>query len=115
MGYPIKKGMHFEVPVDTLHFATEFWGEDAGQFRPERFIEDPNLEKAFFYLPFGAGPRNCIGLRFAQLQSRLLMARLVKEFQIDLADGFVDDVKQIRIPASFIKPSKTIEVKFTKL
>lgn len=115
MGYPIKKGMNFEVPVDTLHFATEFWGEDAGQFRPERFIEDPNLEKAFFYLPFGAGPRNCIGLRFAQLQSRLLMARLVKEFQIDLADGFVDDVKQIRTPASFIKPSKTIEVKFTKL
>jgi cytochrome P450 len=113
--YSFKKGFNVEIPVDTLHFCTDFWGEDAAQFRPERFIENPDLEKEFFYLPFGAGPRNCIGMRFAQMQSRLLVARLVKEFQIDLADGFVDDITTKRQMLTFIKPSKDIEVKFTKL
>ena len=46
----------------------EYWGEDAHEFNPYRFIEDPELEKAPFFLPFGAGPRNCIGLRFANIE-----------------------------------------------
>lgn len=105
-----------EVPVDTLHTLPEFWGEDAEKFNPERFLDNPDLLKEFFYLPFGAGPRNCIGMRFALLQNRILIARLVKEFKLDLADGFsFEDFKPVRTLAFFLKAEKPIEIIFTRL
>ena len=70
MGTWFRKGWNLEVPVDTLHQSTEYWGENASQFSPKRFIDNPSLTKEFFYMPFGAGPRNCIGMRFALLQQR---------------------------------------------
>ena len=65
----IHKGTNIDVPVHTLHTMKEYWGEDGDLFNHQRWIDNKNLEKETFYMPFGDGPRNCIGLRFANVSS----------------------------------------------
>ena len=84
--------MTVTVPVHALHTCEEYWGENGHEFTPERFVENPSLEKAPFYLPFGAGPRNCIAMRFALMQGRMAIGFLVKNFEISFVPDFVDDV-----------------------
>ena len=59
-GVKFKPGDNFEVPIDLLHRHPSYWSRP-DEFYPERFIESPDLIKSWFYMPFGAGPRNCIG------------------------------------------------------
>lgn len=60
-GVKFRPGDNVEVPVDLLHTHPAYWQPRAAEFYPERFIEQPDLAKSWFYLPFGGGPRNCIG------------------------------------------------------
>ena len=81
-----------QVPLHALHTAEVYWGENATAFSPKRFVDNPDLTKEWFYLPFGGGSRNCIGMRFALMQGRSCTAFLVKNFNIRFAEDFVDDV-----------------------
>ena len=83
------------------------------EFNPQRFLDNPGLEKEWFYMPFGGGPRNCLGMRFALLQSRLALTRILKEFKVNLGDGFVDDLQPVRLANTFLATSKKVMVKFT--
>ena len=56
------------------------------RFDPERFLPDAEPPARFSYLPFGAGPRACIGAQFALTETVLVLARLVQAFRIELAD-----------------------------
>ena len=60
-GIEIKKYQKWTVPVDVLHHDPEIYPEPYS-FNPERFIEQgKNIRDNVTFLPFGAGPRNCIG------------------------------------------------------
>ena len=111
-GHWFRKDYCVEVPVDTLHQSTEYWGDDAGKFVATRFMDNPALEKEWFYMPFGAGPRNCIGMRFALMETRAAVGRLAQNFNVDFPGDFVDDVVHVRTPTTFIKSSKNIMVTF---
>lgn len=58
------------------------------KFRPERFDLDNVLEKKnnFSYLPFSAGPRNCIGQKFAMLDMKSVISKLLRHYRLELAD-----------------------------
>jgi len=109
---PIKKGTNVEIPVDLLHTMEEYWGEDANEFNPNRWIENPDLEKAPFFMPFGAGPRNCIGMRFANVQARLAILRIVSTFEIKFPEEYVPDIEKIRLNTFFLAFSKEIDLEF---
>jgi len=111
----IHKGTNIDVPVHTLHTMKEYWGEDGHLFNHQRWIDNKNLEKETFYMPFGDGPRNCIGLRFANMMTRSTLATMIKNFKVTFADGFIDDVKQIALPSTLLGSSKPIEIKFEKI
>ncbi|NXS60242.1 CP3A9 protein, partial [Brachypteracias leptosomus] len=79
-GVTIPKGTIVIIPPSTLHRDPEYW-PNPEEFRPERFSKE-NKESIdpYTYLPFGAGPRNCIGMRFALLTLKVAIAILLQNF-----------------------------------
>ncbi len=87
-GYHFPAGTLFGLSQWVLHHMPELWG-DPQAFRPERW--DPaEIKKVpqWSYFPFGGGPRICIGMPFAQLEAKLLLATILQHFTPRLAPGF---------------------------
>nr|XP_034987358.1 cytochrome P450 3A29-like [Zootoca vivipara] len=79
-GITIPKGMTVMIPPTVLHYDPEYWSEPE-EFRPERFSkENKESINPYVYLPFGAGPRNCLGMRFALLTLKAAVASLMQNF-----------------------------------
>ena len=65
-------------------------GASPTAFRPERFLPEARAAiDRFAYLPFGAGPRVCIGASFALQEAMIVLATIVRSVRLDLADGHV--------------------------
>jgi len=87
----IKKGQHFLLAISGVNMSKKLWGEDAMEFRPERWLEP--LPEAVSSIPgvwghmmtFFGGSHGCIGYRFALLEMKALLFILVCAFQMDLA------------------------------
>jgi cytochrome P450 len=62
----------------------ERWWTDAGRFRPERWVDGDPGRPRHAYLPFGGGPRMCIGEGFASMETRLLLATIARRWRFDL-------------------------------
>lgn len=82
--YPIVKGERLAIILPQLHRDKDAWGEDAEEFRPERF-SDPDKIPAHAYKPFGNGQRACIGMQFAMHEAALVLGMVLKSFE--LIDG----------------------------
>jgi unspecific monooxygenase len=69
-----------------LHRHAKLW-DDPHAFKPERFAADAPPHARFSYLPFGFGPRVCIGAQFALTEATLALARIIGAFEVRLADS----------------------------
>ena len=85
LGIKIPRGTTIEVHPYALHRDPDYWPEP-NQFKPERFLEPKHHPWA--YIPFGGGPRLCVGQRFALQEMRMFCAKLFKKFELSLAPGF---------------------------
>ncbi|XP_017069282.1 probable cytochrome P450 6a20 [Drosophila eugracilis] len=82
--YYIEKGTGVIVPTWAIHHDPEFYPEPE-KFIPERFDEDQIQQRPpCTFLPFGDGPRNCIGLRFGRMQIFVGMALLIHNFKFEV-------------------------------
>lgn len=73
------------VSVYTIHRHPHFW-DDAERFDPQRFAPDKDAERnSGAYLPFGAGPRTCLGSRFGMMEVLLAVATIAQRFSLRLA------------------------------
>ncbi|PIB36871.1 hypothetical protein BFP72_16415 [Reichenbachiella sp. 5M10] len=79
-GVEIPRGKQLMINIYQLHHNSQYW-DDPEQFRPERFAER-NFKHKFQYLPFGAGPRFCIGNNFALLEITILLVQFVRAFEL---------------------------------
>uniref|UniRef100_A0A8C5Q302 Cytochrome P450 3A n=1 Tax=Leptobrachium leishanense TaxID=445787 RepID=A0A8C5Q302_9ANUR len=81
-GVTIPQGVVTVIPVYVLHRDPEIWQEPE-EFRPERFSkENKDAFDPYLFLPFGFGPRNCIGMRFALMNMKLAMVSLIQNFTL---------------------------------
>nr|XP_046204192.1 thromboxane-A synthase [Oncorhynchus gorbuscha]XP_046204202.1 thromboxane-A synthase [Oncorhynchus gorbuscha] len=81
-GQFLPKGATLEIPAGYLHYDPEYWPEPE-KFIPERFtVEAKASRHPFVYLPFGAGPRSCVGMRLAQLEIKMALVHVFRKFNI---------------------------------
>ncbi|XP_078582456.1 cytochrome P450 3A11-like [Branchiostoma floridae x Branchiostoma japonicum] len=81
-GLTIPKGMTILVPIQGIHYDPERWSEPK-KFIPERFTkEEREKRNPFNWLPFGAGPRNCIGMRLAMMEAKIGLAKVFMKYRI---------------------------------
>lgn len=81
--FRVKRGAMIMVAPWTIHRHRDYW-KDPAAFDPDRF--GPEREKDILpgtYLPFGQGPRVCVGANFAAMESALILARLVRRFDFE--------------------------------
>ncbi|KAF2006585.1 cytochrome P450 52A11 [Amniculicola lignicola CBS 123094] len=77
----IRKGEAVGYCVYAMHRRKDIYGEDALQFRPERWEDGTLLRNVGYgYLPFNGGPRVCLGQEFALLEAGYTVARIVQRF-----------------------------------
>ncbi|MGI9355106.1 MAG: cytochrome P450 [Rhizobiaceae bacterium] len=83
--YQIPKGVNVYISPWVLHRHTTLWDEPDA-FVPKRFYRDARKEIGRFdYLPFGLGPRICIGASFAMQEAHIILALLLRNFRFDYA------------------------------
>jgi cytochrome P450 len=86
-GYAVRAGSEAVLWVYMTHRDPR-WYADPEAFRPERFAEGAVATRPkLAYLPFGSGPRACIGKVFAMIEARLLLATIAQRFRLQLAPG----------------------------
>ncbi|KAK7269533.1 hypothetical protein RIF29_22264 [Crotalaria pallida] len=95
----ISKGTCLLIPVTMIHRSKEYWGEDANEFNPLRFIN--GVGKAAKHpnalLAFSMGPRNCIGQNFAMLESKTVMALILQSSEFRKLSTFI--VPALTVPS----------------
>lgn len=91
--YPIKKKQNVAILLPQLHRDKDAWGEDADEFRPERF-EDPDKIPHDAYKPFGNGQRACIGMQFALHEATLLIGMILQKFHLIDPTNYQLKIKQ---------------------
>ncbi|GFW40215.1 cytochrome P450 3A24 [Trichonephila clavipes] len=81
-GITIPKGMIVTVPAYAMHRDPELF-PDSEKFDPDRFTPEERAKRdPYAYMPFGAGPRNCIGMRFALMEIKVCLIYVIATFKI---------------------------------
>ncbi|KAF9342001.1 hypothetical protein BGZ91_003698 [Linnemannia elongata] len=101
LGYDIPKGTQVFLSPAALHKLKSVFGEDAEEFKPERWMDPAKLteeqrqstkfvtsEMSWAYLPFLTGPRNCIGSKFATMETKVILYYLLINLEYAPAPGF---------------------------
>jgi cytochrome P450 len=93
-GITVPQGAPVNYSSYASHRLPDVW-EDPHEFRPERFTPERRaaLPKGA-YVPFGGGSRQCIGMRFGQLEIKAIAARLLREHRLELLPGHRLEVRQ---------------------
>ncbi|XP_051172501.1 cytochrome P450 4C1-like [Leptopilina boulardi] len=109
--YLAPAGTNIHLHIFDLHRDENFWPNPL-VYEPNRFLpENIQSRHSFSYIPFSAGPRNCIGQKFAMMEIKILVANLLYNFDMETLDSF----QNVKLHQDIIiRPGQPIRVKFIK-
>ena len=106
----IPRGSTVIVFVYGAHHAPRYW-QSPESFDPERFTNaNEKLQTPFTYLPFGGGPRGCIGGNYAMLQILMILSDLLRTYDFQLIPGQIIEAR----PMVILRPKHGIRMTFTE-
>ncbi|POO03024.1 Cytochrome P450 [Trema orientale] len=87
----VPKGVNVWTMVLTHHTDPEIWGPDAYKFKPDRFSNGITgaCKLPHLYMPFGVGPRVCLGQNLAMVELKILIALIISKFSFSLSPNYV--------------------------
>ncbi|KAI4485632.1 hypothetical protein M0802_012661 [Mischocyttarus mexicanus] len=107
----IPKKQKILIPVVAIHRNPEIYPKP-DVFDPERFLNEDNSINETTYLPFGRGPRNCIGERFAVVQTKVGLITFLRNYEVDVCEK--TEIPYPFSPSAFmLQPKNGIYLKFT--
>ncbi|XP_053472294.1 cytochrome P450 3A30-like isoform X1 [Ictalurus furcatus] len=110
-GVTIPKDTVALIPTYALHRDPEYWTEP-DTFKPERFTQENKKSiEQYAYMPFGLGPRNCIGMKFALVIIKLAVVEILQKFDISLSEETKVPLELIN--TGILAPKHPIKLKFT--
>ncbi len=110
-GYTIPAGTMVGINIHYVHHSEEYWPEPE-KFDPMRFTpEQVRARHKYAWVPFGGGAHMCLGLHFAYMQVKILLAQLLQRYSIEIAEGYDPDWQAWPIP----KPKDGLKVTFRPL
>lgn len=105
-GHPIRAGMSVLIPVHQVH-RDERWYEEPAEFRPDRWFGDrPKSRPRMAWIPFGAGPRVCIGEGFAKMEMGLILATWMRRFRFRPTE-----TAPVPYPAFLLRPRNGVSLR----
>lgn len=84
-GHRLEAGQRVMYSIYLSHRDPKIW-KDPDRFLPERFQPGEDRRPGLSYVPFGGGPRNCIGAAYAQIEAKVVLAHLLGSFRFELID-----------------------------
>ncbi|KAK3331258.1 benzoate 4-monooxygenase cytochrome P450 [Apodospora peruviana] len=85
-GRTIPKGTTVSISVWVIHHSKEIWGEDAREFKPDRWLREDAARLDKFFIPFGLGYASCPGQNIAKIELSKICATLVRDYDIRQVD-----------------------------
>ena len=87
----VPKGVNVWTMVLTLHTDPNNWGPDSYKFNPQRFSDGITgaCKLPHLYMPFGVGPRKCLGQNLAMVELKILMALILSKFSFSISPNYV--------------------------
>lgn len=104
----IPKGVIVNASIWDIHHDPEHWN-DPWIFDPDRFSSENKQDISAFF-PFGLGPRACIGMRFAQIESKLIISRVILNYKLITCEE-TDVPLTISCPIVIINPKNGVRIK----
>jgi len=110
--FKFEKGITFWIPVYALHHDEKYF-PNPSKFDPDRFSEENKINiLPGTYIPFGTGPRNCIGSRYALLQIKSIIYHLLLHFKMELNGRSQIPMKVAKQPLA-MSPEKGVHLKLS--
>jgi cytochrome P450 len=93
-GYTLPAGVEVLANTFALHRDPRYF-RDPEQFNPERWLDPSQTPPRYAYIPFGLGPRSCIGSHFAKLEAALVLATLLQHVSVKVVPGYKLELKPV--------------------
>ncbi|KAG7588415.1 Cytochrome P450 [Arabidopsis suecica] len=112
-GHKVEPESKIVICIYALGRMRSVWGEDASDFKPERWISDNGSlrhEPSYKYVAFNSGPRTCLGKHLALLQMKIVALEIIKNYDFKVIEGH----KIEAIPSILLRMKHGLKVTVTK-
>lgn len=111
----LPKGLNIMACTQQIHMDPRYWDRPE-EFDPDRFSpEQKESRDPLAFQPYGIGPRNCVGLKLAQLEMKLIVAKLVHRFRLHLGSRHENGELELKTQSIVASPKKGVWVSVEKI